>query len=247
MRLLTRRGVLVEDMGQTYLAEPDADGEEARTLRPLQAAAITYCIAFGPRAGQKVLTLRGAMPREDAARQALSNRSPAKCCARCRRRAARPRRKNPLGRSPLASPWCRGLALRIRSPRCSQGARWRTRTRCVADRRRGVAGQGSRCQLRHACRVHRGGLPARLFAIGFDLAKCKGHARAKAGVAKLPVYRLKWVTTAGLPSRPGSARQPNPSCPVRGPRQHPDSMRGVFTIAERVSRHSPDNAKRQRS
>jgi hypothetical protein len=30
MKMLTRRGVLVEDMGQTYLAEPDADGEEAR-------------------------------------------------------------------------------------------------------------------------------------------------------------------------------------------------------------------------
>ena len=71
MKLLTRRGVLVEDMGQTWLAEPDADGEEARTLRPLQAAAITYRIAFGPRAGQKVLTLRGAMPREDSARQPL--------------------------------------------------------------------------------------------------------------------------------------------------------------------------------
>ena len=71
MKLLTRRGVLVEDMGQTYLAEPDADGEEARTLRPLQAAAITYRIAFGPRAGQKVLTLRGAMPREDRAQQPL--------------------------------------------------------------------------------------------------------------------------------------------------------------------------------
>ncbi|MGQ5490876.1 hypothetical protein ACUH78_18720, partial [Thauera sp. ZXT1-4] len=40
MKMLTRRGVLVEDMGQTYLAEPDADGEEARTLRPLQAAAM---------------------------------------------------------------------------------------------------------------------------------------------------------------------------------------------------------------
>ena len=69
MKLLTRRGVLVEDMDQTYLAEPDTDGEESRTLRPLQAAAITYRIAFGPRAGQKVLTLRGAMPREDRARQ----------------------------------------------------------------------------------------------------------------------------------------------------------------------------------
>jgi hypothetical protein len=58
-------------MGQTYLAEPDAGGEEARTLRPLQAAAITYRIAFGPRAGQKVLTLRGAMLREGTARQPL--------------------------------------------------------------------------------------------------------------------------------------------------------------------------------
>jgi hypothetical protein len=71
MKMLTRRGVLVQDMGQTWLAEPDADGEEARTLRPLQAAAITYRIAFGPRADQKVLTLRGAMPREDRARQPL--------------------------------------------------------------------------------------------------------------------------------------------------------------------------------
>jgi hypothetical protein len=69
MKLLTRRGVLVQDAGQTYLAEPDADGEETRTLRPLQAAAITYRIAFGPRAGRKVLTLRGAMPRESTAQQ----------------------------------------------------------------------------------------------------------------------------------------------------------------------------------
>jgi hypothetical protein len=55
MKMLTRRGVLVEDTGQTYLAEPDADGERARTLRPLQAAAITYRIAVGPRAEQKML------------------------------------------------------------------------------------------------------------------------------------------------------------------------------------------------
>ena len=46
-------------------AEPNADGEATRALRPLQAAAVTYSIAFGPRAGQKVLTLRGATPRED--------------------------------------------------------------------------------------------------------------------------------------------------------------------------------------
>jgi hypothetical protein len=40
MKMLTRRGVLAQDMGQTWLAEPDAHGEEARTLRPLQAAAV---------------------------------------------------------------------------------------------------------------------------------------------------------------------------------------------------------------
>jgi hypothetical protein len=52
MKLLARRGVLVEDTGQTWLAEPDADGEEARTLRPLLAAAVTYRIEFDARAGQ---------------------------------------------------------------------------------------------------------------------------------------------------------------------------------------------------
>lgn len=40
-------------------------------VRPLQAAAITYRIAFGPRAGEMVLTLRGAIPREGWTRQAL--------------------------------------------------------------------------------------------------------------------------------------------------------------------------------
>ncbi len=71
MKMFTRRGVLIEEMEQTYLAEPDADGDEARTLRPLQAAAVSYRIAFGPRAGQKVLTLQGAMPRARTARQPL--------------------------------------------------------------------------------------------------------------------------------------------------------------------------------
>jgi hypothetical protein len=98
VKMLTRRGVLVQDMGQAWLAEPDADSQEAPTLQPLQAAALTlqaapgqwpgpspgtdrpadclcpgsaYRIAFGPRAGHKVLTLRGAMPREATARQPL--------------------------------------------------------------------------------------------------------------------------------------------------------------------------------
>ena len=53
MKLLTRRGVLVEEEGSTYMADNDGDSDEARVLRPLQAAACTYRIAFGPRAGRR--------------------------------------------------------------------------------------------------------------------------------------------------------------------------------------------------
>ena len=70
-KLLTRRGVLVEEEGSTYMADNDGDSDEARALRPLQAAACTYRIAFGPRAGQKVLTVQGVMPRETDFKQTL--------------------------------------------------------------------------------------------------------------------------------------------------------------------------------
>ena len=39
MKLLTRWGVLVEEEGSTYMADNDGDSDEARVLRPLQAAA----------------------------------------------------------------------------------------------------------------------------------------------------------------------------------------------------------------
>ena len=39
MKLLTRRGVLVEAEGSTSMADSESDSDEARTLRPLQAAA----------------------------------------------------------------------------------------------------------------------------------------------------------------------------------------------------------------
>jgi hypothetical protein len=71
MKLLTRRRVLVEEEGSTYMADNDGDCDEARVLRPLQAAACSYRIAFDPRAGQKVLTLQGAMPRETDFKQTL--------------------------------------------------------------------------------------------------------------------------------------------------------------------------------
>jgi hypothetical protein len=53
------------------MADNDGDSDEARVLRPLQAAACTYRIAFGPRAGQKVLTVLGAMPRDADFKQHL--------------------------------------------------------------------------------------------------------------------------------------------------------------------------------
>ena len=69
MKLLTRRGVLVDEEeggGSSYLADADADADsdEALALRPPQAAACTYRIAFGPRDGQKVFTVQGVIPRE---------------------------------------------------------------------------------------------------------------------------------------------------------------------------------------
>ena len=71
MKLLTRRGGLIEEQGQTYMADNDADSDDARALGPLQAAAWSYRIAFGPRAGQKVLTVQGTMSREPQFHQNL--------------------------------------------------------------------------------------------------------------------------------------------------------------------------------
>ena len=53
LKVLTRHGALMkEDTEIPYLTAPDADP----ALAPLHAAACTYRIALGPRAGQKVLT-----------------------------------------------------------------------------------------------------------------------------------------------------------------------------------------------
>ena len=49
LKLLTRQGLLIEEQGMTYLAEPDPDN----ALTPLQAASCTYRIALGPRAGKR--------------------------------------------------------------------------------------------------------------------------------------------------------------------------------------------------
>ena len=63
-------GMLVEEHGQTTMAD-DSDSDGARVLRPLQAAACTYRIAFGPSAGQKVLAVQGAMLRDADFKQNL--------------------------------------------------------------------------------------------------------------------------------------------------------------------------------
>jgi hypothetical protein len=67
MKLLTRRGYLVEEQGMTYLADTDAD----HPLASLQAASCTYRIAFGPRAGQKVLSLRTVAGQDEKPRKVL--------------------------------------------------------------------------------------------------------------------------------------------------------------------------------
>ena len=63
MKFLTRKGFLIEEQGMSYLADTDPD----RGLGSLQAAACTYRIALGPRAGHKVLSLQTVPTREPPA------------------------------------------------------------------------------------------------------------------------------------------------------------------------------------
>jgi len=68
------------------MADNDADADEARSLSPLSATACTYCIAFWPRAGQRVLTLQGVKPRDEDFKQTLcayNNRLSLHAAVRC--------------------------------------------------------------------------------------------------------------------------------------------------------------------
>ena len=56
-----------EGGGVSYIADIDADNP----LRSLQAASCTYRIALGPRAGQKVLSLRTVAGRDEKTTAAL--------------------------------------------------------------------------------------------------------------------------------------------------------------------------------
>jgi len=63
LRLLTREGHLVEEEGVSYVADAQGIINPDNLLAPLQAASCTYRIAFGPRAGRKVLSLQYAASR----------------------------------------------------------------------------------------------------------------------------------------------------------------------------------------
>ena len=65
--MLTRLGYLVEEQGMTYMADMDT----GNPLASLQAASCTYRIALGPRAGQKVLSLRTVAGRDEKTTAAL--------------------------------------------------------------------------------------------------------------------------------------------------------------------------------
>ena len=75
LKLLTRRGCLVEAQGATDLADIDARIDSDRALTPLQTAACTDRIAFGPRAGQKVLSLHAPPDRISSWRLLATRRS----------------------------------------------------------------------------------------------------------------------------------------------------------------------------
>ena len=60
-------GSLAKRGGVSYIADMDADNP----LRSLQAASCTYRIALGPRAGQKVLSLRTVVRRDEKTTRAL--------------------------------------------------------------------------------------------------------------------------------------------------------------------------------
>jgi hypothetical protein len=67
LKLLTRLGHLIEEDGVPYLARSESMDAD-NVMAPLQAAASTWRIAAGPRAGRKVLTLVGRGQRPPASR-----------------------------------------------------------------------------------------------------------------------------------------------------------------------------------
>ena len=69
-------GLLLQAQGMTYLADIDPDNP----LTPLQAAACSYRIVLGPRAGQEVLSLRTVPGRDGKATAACAPKGRASAC-----------------------------------------------------------------------------------------------------------------------------------------------------------------------
>ena len=67
VKMLTRLGYHIEEEGITYIADMDADNP----LASWQAASCIFRIALGPRAGQKVLSLRTVAGRDEKTRAGL--------------------------------------------------------------------------------------------------------------------------------------------------------------------------------
>lgn len=68
-RSLERQGLLVRDADNSFLAFDPATGG---TMDDLIGHSITYRVAFGPRAGQKVFTLQTVPPREEEPRKGVA-------------------------------------------------------------------------------------------------------------------------------------------------------------------------------
>ena len=66
MKLLTRRGVLIEEQGQTYMADNDADSDAARALRACEAFAPLHSMSRFRRAMRRMRWRARAAPRTPA-------------------------------------------------------------------------------------------------------------------------------------------------------------------------------------
>jgi len=129
---------IVRQLSRATFSTKSGASAGGRALRPLQAAVRTYRIAFGPRTGQKVLTVQSAMPKEASFKQTLcadvnglSVHAAVRCGTEDRqaleqlcRYITRPAlaneriQCNPTGQVvlKLKTPWCDGNAYQVMSP-----------------------------------------------------------------------------------------------------------------------------------
>jgi hypothetical protein len=75
-RALERQGVLARDAENSYL-ELDPDG--GNPMADLLGHSITYRVAVGPRAGQKVFSLQTVPAREDEPRKGVAQYAGSRC------------------------------------------------------------------------------------------------------------------------------------------------------------------------